>query len=143
MDLIEIAFKDNGINFVRLDGSMTRTQRNRVMEDFERAPEISVILISIMAGGLGLNLTAACKAYVMEPQFNPAAESQAIDRIHRLGQTRPVTTTRYIMRDSFEMKIVELQKKKTELANLSMSSGRLSGKDAMAKKLEDLKTLFR
>jgi len=71
----------------------------------------------------------------MEPQFNPAAESQAIDRIHRLGQTRPVTTTRYIMRDSFEMKIVELQKKKTELANLSMSSGRLSGKDAMEKKL--------
>ncbi|PWW73120.1 P-loop containing nucleoside triphosphate hydrolase protein [Tuber magnatum] len=142
MDLIEIAFKDNSISFVRLDGSMTRAQRNRVMEDFGKAPEISVILISIMAGGLGLNLTAACKAYVMEPQFNPAAESQAIDRIHRLGQTRPVTTTRYIMRDSFEMKIVELQKKKTELANLSMS-GRLSGKDAMAKKLEDLKTLFR
>ncbi|RPA94496.1 hypothetical protein L873DRAFT_1701063 [Choiromyces venosus 120613-1] len=143
MDLIEIAFKDHGITFVRLDGTMTRTQRNRVMEDFEKAPEISVILISIMAGGLGLNLTAACKAYVMEPQFNPAAEAQAIDRVHRLGQTRPVTTTRYIMRDSFEMKIVELQKKKTELANLSMSTGKLSGKEAMSKKLEDLKTLFR
>ena len=53
MDLIEIAFKDNGITFVRLDGTMTRTQRNRVMEDFEKSPEILVILISIMAGGLG------------------------------------------------------------------------------------------
>ena len=55
MDLIEITFKDNGITFVRLDGTMTRTQRNRVMEDFEKSPEISVILISIMAGGLGYN----------------------------------------------------------------------------------------
>ena len=53
MDLIEITFKDNGITFVRLDGTMTRTQRNSVMDDFEKSPEISVILISIIARGLG------------------------------------------------------------------------------------------
>ena len=69
------------------------------------------------------------------PQFNPALESQAIDHMHRLGQTRCVTRTRYIMLDSFEMKIFELQKK-PELTNLSMSSGKLSGMDAMEKKLE-------
>ena len=71
----------------------------------------------------------------MEPQFNPAVEFQAIDHMRCLGQTRTATTTSYIVRDSFEMKIVELEKK-TELANLSMSSGRLSGKDAMERKLE-------
>ena len=128
MDLIQIAFKDNGITVVCLDSTMTRTQRNRGIDDFEESPEISVILISIIVGGLGyltptiiiilpsrwqaplyrLNLIAACMAHITEPQPNPASESQAIDSIHYLGQTRPITTTRYIMHDFFEMKIAEL-----------------------------------
>ncbi|PUU82647.1 hypothetical protein B9Z19DRAFT_1061671 [Tuber borchii] len=69
IDLIEIEFKDNGITFVSQDANMTRTQINRVMENFEKCPEISIILISIMAGGLGLHLVAnlACKAHITEP----------------------------------------------------------------------------
>ncbi|PUU73864.1 P-loop containing nucleoside triphosphate hydrolase protein [Tuber borchii] len=121
---------------------MTRTQRNSVKADFEKSQEISIILISIMAGGLGFNLTAVCKAYIIEPLPNPAAESQEIDHIHCIGQTWPATSTRYVMRGSFEMKIVELQKK-TELAYLSMSTGMFSGKDAMDNNLENLSALFK
>lgn len=71
----------------------------------------------------------------MEPQFNPAAEAQAIDRIHRLGQKRAVTTTRFIMTNSFEEKILKLQKKKTDLANLSMSQ-KLTRSELTKQKLE-------
>ncbi len=76
--------------------------------------------MSITAGGVGLNLTSANSVYVMEPQFNPAAEAQAVDRVHRLGQTREVRTVRYIMKGSFEEKMLELQDKKMKLASLSM-----------------------
>lgn len=154
MDLIELAFNANKIKFVRLDGRLSRAQRDRAMADFRREPDIEVILISIMAGGLGcatpqsisvnntdqiltfcsLNLTDACKVYVMEPQFNPAAEAQAIDRIHRLGQTRPVTTVRFIMSNSFEGKILQLQRKKMDLAKLSMQ--KLSRSELTKQRLE-------
>jgi len=70
-----------------------------------------------------LNLTAASRVYMMEPQWNPAAEAQAIDRIHRLGQKKPVVCVRYIMSNSFEEKILEIQEKKTTLANMTMERG--------------------
>lgn len=74
---------------------------------------------------------------MMEPHYNPAAEAQAIDRIHRLGQKRSVKCVRFIMKDSFELKILELQKKKTELANLTFSHGKKLSKEQMSKqKLE-------
>jgi hypothetical protein len=79
-----------------------------------------------------LNLTAACRVYVMEPQWNPAAEAQAIDRIHRLGQKKPVTTVRYIMADSFEEKILKIQEKKTDLANMTMEQGKRRSKEEMS-----------
>lgn len=143
MDLIGKAFDEHSIKFVRLDGSMSRPARSEVIDQFRSNPEIEVIIISIAAGGLGLNLTCAQKVYVMEPQFNPAAEAQAIDRVHRLGQKKTVTTVRYIMDDSFEDKILELQRKKMDLANLSMT-GKLTNKAAVTKqRLEDLASLFK
>ena len=132
MDLIGKAFDDHGILFVRLDGSMSRPARAEVIEKFRNDPAIEVIVISIAAGGLGLNLTCAQKVYVMEPQFNPAAEAQAIDRVHRLGQKKTVTTIRYIMEDSFENKILELQQKKQDIANLSLT-GKLTNKAALTR----------
>ena len=84
-------------------------------------------------GKYRLNLTAACRVYVMEPQWNPAAEAQAIDRIHRMGQKKKVVTVRYIMNDSFEEKILKIQDKKTRLANLTMESGKRMSKEQMAK----------
>ena len=143
LDLIQIALEDNGIKYVRLDGSMSRTQRSVALTAFRDDPNVAVFLVSIMAGGLGLNLTNGSKVYVMEPQFNPAAEAQAIDRVHRLGQKREVTTTRFIMADSFEEKMLALQLKKQNLADLSMNRGKLDKAEAAKKRLEELRSLFK
>ncbi|MCJ1282251.1 hypothetical protein MMC26_001574 [Xylographa opegraphella] len=143
LDLIQIALEDNGIQYVRLDGKMSRVQRSASLEVFRTDPEIAVILVSISAGGLGLNLTTASKVYVMEPQFNPAAEAQAIDRVHRLGQKREVTTTRFIMHDSFEEKMLVLQQKKNNLASMSMNRGKLDKAEVAKQKLEELRSLFK
>ena len=143
LDLIQMALDDNNIACVRLDGKMTRVQRAASMEKFREDPSITVMLVSISAGGLGLNLTAASKVYVMEPQFNPAAEAQAIDRVHRLGQSREVTTTRFIMADSFEEKMLELQRKKQNLADLSMNRSKLDKEEATKRRLEELRSLFK
>ena len=105
---------------------------------------MEVFLVSIYAGGLGLNLTSACKVYVMEPQFNPAAEAQAVDRVHRLGQTREVEVVRFIMNQSVEERVLSIQKKKRDLADLSMNRNlRLDKEEERKRKLEDLRDLFR
>lgn len=145
LDLIELALKEASIFFTRLDGSMTRQARTAAMDNFRDDRSIHVILVSITAGGLGLNLTAGNNVYVMEPQYNPAAEAQAVDRVHRLGQKRPVRTIRYIMRNSFEEKMLELQEKKMKLASLSMDGQNkaLDKAEAARQKLMDLRSLFK
>ena len=143
LDLIQIALEDNGIKFARLDGKMARNKRTAALDAFRDDPSTTVFLISIGAGGLGLNLTTGSKVYIMEPQFNPAAEAQAVDRIHRLGQTREVTTTRFIMENSFEEKMLELQRKKQNLADLSMNRGKLDKAEAAKQRLEELRSLFK
>lgn len=143
LNLIQIALEDHKFKYVRLDGQMSRAKRTAALDAFHDDPDVTVIIISITAGGLGLNLTTASKVYVMEPQFNPAAEAQAVDRVHRLGQTREVYTTRFIMQDSFEEKMLNLQRKKENLADLSMSRGKLDRAEAARQKMEELRSLFR
>jgi SNF2 family DNA or RNA helicase len=146
LDLIQLALSHHSIPYTRLDGKMSRTARGAAMAQFRDDPSILVILVSITAGGLGLNLTSANKVYVMEPQYNPAAEAQAVDRVHRLGQKREVQTVRYIMKDSFEEKMLDIQDKKKKLASLSMdgqAGGKLDKKEAARTRLEELKDLFR
>lgn len=143
LDLIQIALEDNNMRYVRLDGKMSRKNRNVSLDAFRDNSEVCVILISITAGGLGLNLTSGSQVYVMEPQFNPAAEAQAVDRVHRLGQKREVFICRYIMQDSFEEKMLELQRKKQNLADLSMNRGKLDKAEAAKRKLDDLRSLFK
>ncbi|RFU74360.1 hypothetical protein TARUN_7895 [Trichoderma arundinaceum] len=145
LDLIELALEKAGVLFTRLDGSMTRQARTAAMDMFRDDNSIHVILVSITAGGLGLNLTAGNNVYVMEPQYNPAAEAQAVDRVHRLGQKRPVRTVRYIMNNSFEEKMLELQEKKMKLASLSMDgqNKKLDKAEAARQKLMDLRSLFK
>ena len=144
LDLIQLAFEERGVRYTRLDGRMSRIQRAAALASLRDDPEICVILVSIGAGGLGLNLTTASKVYVMEPQFNPAAEAQAVDRVHRLGQDREVTITRYIMDGSFEEKMLELQQKKKALADLSMNRNiKLDKQEAAKRRLEELRSLFR
>lgn len=150
LDLIQRALEDHHITYTRLDGRMSRPARGQALDVFRTDPRIHVILVSISAGGLGLNLTTANKVYVMEPQYNPAAEAQAIDRVHRLGQVREVETVRFVMKDSFEEKMLELQEKKRKLASFTVDRekdvrGLVGGTraDATRKRLEDLRSLFK
>ena len=85
-------------------------------ERFQTDPACGVFLISLKAGGLGLNLTAADYVFLLDPWWNPAVEAQAIDRTHRIGQTRRVFASRLIARDTVEEKVLELQQSKRDLA---------------------------
>lgn len=144
LDLIEFALEKERICFTRLDGKMSRTARSAAMAAFREDNSIHVMLVSVSAGGLGLNLISANTVYMMEPQYNPAAEAQAIDRVHRLGQKRAVRTVRYVMRNSIEEKMLVLQEKKMKLASLSMDRSRVMDKAEAAKqKLMDLRDLFK
>lgn len=143
LDLIEIALKNHQHHYCRLDGRMSRDARDKSMCVFREDPSICVMLVSIGAGGLGLNLTTANKVFMMEPQFNPAAEAQAVDRVHRLGQDREVVIKRFIMDHSFELKMVELQQKKKKLADLTMARERKSKEEQTKQRLEELRSLFR
>lgn len=143
LDLIEIALQAHNHTYVRLDGRMSRDARDKSMQRLREDPSVRVMLVSIGAGGLGLNLTTANKVFMMEPQFNPAAEAQAVDRVHRLGQDRDVTIKRFIMDKSFEEKMLVMQKKKKDLADLTMARERKTKEQATKQRLEELRSLFR
>jgi hypothetical protein len=104
-----------GIPYEYLDGH-TRDRAGRV-ERFQTDPNCQLFLISLKAGGLGLNLTAAEYVFLLDPWWNPAVESQAIDRAHRIGQTRQVFAYRLIARDTVEEKVLQLQQTKRDLAD--------------------------
>ena len=103
-----------------LDGR-TRNRAAKV-ERFQTDPDCPIFLISLKAGGLGLNLTAAEYVYLLDPWWNPAVEAQAIDRSHRIGQTQHVFAYRLICRGTVEEKILELQQKKRDLADAILNA---------------------
>ncbi len=103
-----------------LDGK-TRDRQQRV-ERFQNDPDCKLFLISLKAGGLGLNLTAAEYVYLLDPWWNPAVEAQAIDRAHRIGQTRQVFAYRLIAKDTVEEKVLQLQQTKRDLADAILSA---------------------
>jgi superfamily II DNA or RNA helicase len=109
-----------GLPYEYLDGR-TRNREERV-ERFQNDPAVPIFLISLKAGGLGLNLTAAEYVYLLDPWWNPAVEAQAIDRSHRIGQTRHVFAYRLISRDTVEQKILDLQQKKRDLADAILNA---------------------
>jgi len=103
------------IRYEYLDGK-TRDRAARV-EHFQNDDHCKLFLISLKAGGLGLNLTAADYVFLLDPWWNPAVEQQAIDRTHRIGQTRRVYACRLIAKDTVEEKVVALQQNKRQLAD--------------------------
>ena len=105
-----------GVRYEYLDGAHAQSAR-RMWTRFQNDPDCGLFLISLKAGGLGLNLTAAEYVFLLDPWWNPAVEAQAVDRAHRIGQTRPVFAYRLIARDTVEEKVLELQKTKRDLAD--------------------------
>jgi superfamily II DNA or RNA helicase len=127
-----------GLVYEYLDGR-TRNREERVQR-FQTDPKCPIFLISLKAGGLGLNLTAAEYVYLLDPWWNPAVEAQAIDRSHRIGQTERVFAYRLIARDTVEQKILDLQQKKRDLADAILNADNRGVIQALTK--DDLEFLL-
>jgi superfamily II DNA or RNA helicase len=114
LDMIENKIKVQGWKMARIDGSQTIKKRTEMVEYFQNG-EAQIFLISLKAGGFGLNLTAASYIFLMDPWWNPAVERQAVDRAHRIGQENKLTVYRPIVKGSVEEKVLVLQQSKQEL----------------------------
>lgn len=120
LEIVKEFLKTKKIDFAYLDGSSN--DRKDQVEKFNKDPDLKVFLISIKAGGLGLNLTEADYVFILDPWWNPAVEAQAIDRAHRIGQKRKVFTYKFISRNTVEEKILTLQKHKLKLSESLIST---------------------
>lgn len=120
LDLYAEVLKKKRIRFAMLTGASTN--REKIVNSFQLDPENKIFLISLKAGGVGLNLTAADYVFILDPWWNPASEMQALNRAHRIGQHKSVFVYRYITSNSIEEKIVRLQDKKSKLADIFISS---------------------
>ncbi len=127
LDLVEPALTACGIPFLRLDGKTPVAARKGLVERFQHSAEPLVFLLSLKAGGRGLNLTRANYVFHLDPWWNPAVENQASDRAHRIGQTRKVTVLRMIMRHTVEEKMLLLKKRKERLYRALLEEGRDGG----------------
>jgi SNF2 family DNA or RNA helicase len=114
--LIRAKLEELGVKYEYFDGSTSAPDREKAIQSFQNNEEVRVFLISLKAGGVGLNLTAADYVYIVDPWWNPAVEQQAIDRTHRIGQTKNIFAYRMICKDTIEDKILQLQEKKRALA---------------------------
>jgi non-specific serine/threonine protein kinase len=120
LKIIEQQLRERGIPYLYLDGH-TRDRARRIQE-FQEDGKHSVFLMSLKAGGTGVNLTAADYVILYDPWWNPAVENQAIDRTHRIGQTRTVTAYRMITKDTLEEKMLQLKARKQDLADRILAS---------------------
>lgn len=140
LDLIEPFLKRHDLRFVRYDGAMRNDHREASLERLKTDPKVRILLCSLRAGSLGLNLTAASRVVVLEPFWNPFVEEQAIDRVHRLNQTQDVVVYKITIKNSVEERILELQEKKRELANATIEGQKLG---AGKLSLQELMNLFK
>ncbi|KAK7261115.1 hypothetical protein RIF29_27419 [Crotalaria pallida] len=139
LDLINHSLKMSGISCVQLDGTMTLSARDAAVKRFNDDPDCKIFLMSLKAGGVALNLTVASHVFIMDPWWNPAVERQAQDRIHRIGQHKPIRIVKFIIENTIEERILKLQETK-EL----FFEGIIDGSSEAQKKLttEDLRLLF-
>ncbi|OJD19538.1 hypothetical protein AJ78_00509 [Emergomyces pasteurianus Ep9510] len=138
LNKIEPFLEDFNIGYARYDGAMRNDLRENSLDRLRNTPETRVLLCSLRAGSLGLNLTAASRVVILEPFWNPFVEEQAIDRVHRLNQTVDVKIYKLTIKNTVEERIVDLQERKRELANAT-----IEGKAAAAKlTMKDMMALF-
>lgn len=127
-----------GISYLYLDGTMSVNEREKQVSRFQQG-EGHLFLISLKAGGTGLNLTAADYVIHLDPWWNPAVEDQASDRVYRIGQTRPVTIYRLIASNTIEEKIVTLHQSKKSLADSLLDGSNMAHKLTKEEMLELLR----
>uniref|UniRef100_A0A8C2KRX0 Helicase-like transcription factor n=1 Tax=Cyprinus carpio TaxID=7962 RepID=A0A8C2KRX0_CYPCA len=138
MDLIEVPLREYGFSFTRLDGTMAQKTRAKAIQDFQDSSpgNPTIMLLSLKAGGVGINLTAASHVFMMDP----VTEDQCVDRCHRLGQSRDVVITKFIVKDSVEENMVKIQKKKQELVEKAF--GVKKPMDLKQARMEEIRALM-
>ncbi|KAK1773165.1 SNF2 family N-terminal domain-containing protein [Copromyces sp. CBS 386.78] len=139
LTLISAALARHKIAFLRLDGSMSQKARAAVLTEFQSTNKFCVLLLSLKAGGVGLNLTSAKRVYMMDPWWSFAVEAQAIDRVHRMGQEDEVRVYRFIVKQSVEMRMLRVQERKKFIAT---SLGMMSDEEKKMQRIEDIKELL-
>ncbi|KNG52779.1 dna repair protein rad5 [Stemphylium lycopersici] len=139
LDLIEPALTRDHIPFLRFDGSISQKVRAQILSEFTSSTRPYVLLLSLRAGGVGLNLTCANKVYMMDPWWSFAVEAQAIDRVHRMGQEREVRVVRFCVEGSIEEKMLRIQERKKFIAS---SLGMMSDEEKRVQRIEDIKELL-
>nr|XP_022335215.1 helicase-like transcription factor [Crassostrea virginica] len=144
LSLLEIPLRALGFSFVRLDGGMSMKQRLRSVEEFSNPAQGSptIMLLSLKAGGVGINLVAASRVFLMDPAWNPASEEQCFDRCHRLGQTKDVIITKFIVEDSVEERMMALQDQKRKLMQGAFGQSKQTADEKRTNRIRDIKTLM-
>ncbi|KAJ3349785.1 hypothetical protein GGF32_005290 [Allomyces javanicus] len=129
LDIMERALNYDGMLFERFDGKMTRPQKENALARFKHDPDVPVLLMSLKSGALGLNLTAASRIILLDLWWNPQIESQAFDRVHRLGQEHAVVVHKLTCKDTVEDRILALQDRKRQVANDVLAPHEADGRD--------------
>lgn len=141
LDFMELSLKNSHIGYRRLDGTMSIPARDQAVKDFHNDPEVDVMLMSLKAGNLGLNMVVACLVILLDLWWNPTTEDQAIDRAHRIGQSRAVTVSRLTIKDTVEDRILALQEEKRKMVASAFGEDG-SGGHSSRLAMEDLRFLF-
>ncbi|KAJ3041435.1 DNA helicase rad5 [Rhizophlyctis rosea] len=136
LNFVEVVLKEHGFPFVRLDGTLSQKARETVLDKFANDDDTCVLIASLRSTGVGVNLTMASRVVLLDPWWNESVEKQAIDRVHRLGQTLPVEVLRFVISGSVEEKMLAIQTRKSELA------GAVTSPEESKLRLEDLMALF-
>ncbi|THX08226.1 hypothetical protein D6D18_01875 [Aureobasidium pullulans] len=139
LDILEPALDGASIPYLRFDGSMAQKARALVLTEFAARPKGCVLLLSLKAGGVGLNLTCASNVFMMDPWWSWAVESQAIDRVHRMGQTAEVKIVRFVVDQSIEEKMLRVQDRKKFIAS---SLGMMNEDEKKTQRIEDIRELL-
>ena len=136
MDLIETAVRDRlGWRTLRLDGSMAPAARAATLEQFNTNPTLRVIVVSLKAGGVGINLCVANHIFLMDPWWNTPAEQQAVDRVNRIGQTKKVYVTRFVVANTVEERMLGMQAKKDLAIHRALEQSPRPGRGATGRAL--------
>jgi len=142
LDFVATNLHRRDVRFVRLDGSMNAVSRTRALDSFRDDPEVRTLLMTTGAGAVGLNLTVAKHIHLVEPQWNPMIEVQAIGRAHRYGQDSQVTVFRYIMENSIEKHVQARSLLKLQLAEITLDKKRRDGEFGLKERIMQLQAIL-
>lgn len=141
LNIIQVQLQEAGMKYARIDGTMSATVRDAGMTALESDPDTRILLASLSVCSVGLNLVAADTVILADSWWAPAIEDQAVDRVHRLGQTRPTTVWRLVMEDSIEERVLEIQAEKRKLVGKAFQEKAKGGKEKVTRMGDIMKLL--